>query len=679
MAAYSALLSPFKLAHLQLKNRVFSAAHAPGYLEAGVPGLRYQLYHEEKAKGGLALTMIGGSANVARDSGSIFGQIYLGDDAIIPHFAAFAHRIHQHDCAIMCQITHMGRRTTWNTGDWLPTIGPSVLRDPGHHSVPRAMSVRDIRRLTAAFADAAERCRKGGLDGCEFYAGVHLLGQFLSPISNRRTDAYGGSLENRMRFLTEVLDAARRKTGPGFIVGLRHITDESNEDGFSAEEGVEIARRLGQTGLVDFINVNGKWGGDSPGLALAVPGMAYKFAPYIELAHRVKDAAGVPVLQSARLPDPATANHAIASGYLDMVGMTRPHMADPHIVRKLQSDEEHRIRPCVGAGYCMDRVTSGYDAFCTHNAATGRERRLSHVIARGETRKKIVVVGGGPAGMEAARVTALRGHHVVLFEAGARLGGQILLAAKASWRKDMIGIADWLASEVDHLGVTVHLNRLAEADDVLAEAPDIVLIATGGVPALQLPHGGADFAITPWDLLSGQVAPSERILVYDEAGGHAAVSLVDWLAAQGKRIEFVTRDRHVARAAGVQNFPVYLHNLYQRGVTLTPDLRLMSIEKSGNRLLAGFRNEFSRERAEREADQIVIDQGTVPADELFEALVARSGNSGEVDLEALTQTAPQPAGSNSAGAFQLYRVGDALASRDIHAAIHDSLRLCSAI
>jgi hypothetical protein len=419
VAAYSALLSPFKLARLQLKNRVFSAAHAPGYLEGGVPGPRYQLYHEEKARGGLALTFVGGSANVARDSGSIYGQIYLGDDAIVPHFTELARRIHRHDCAVMCQITHMGRRTTWNSGDWLPTISASVLRDPAHHSVPRAMSAGDIRRLVAAFADGAERCRKGGLDGCELLVGVHVLGQFLSPISNRRTDAYGGSLDNRMRFLTEALDAVRSRTGPGFVVGVRHITDESNEEGFSAEEGVEIARRLAAAGLVDFINVNGKWGGDSPGVALTFPGMAFKFAPYIELARRVKEAAGVPVLHSSRLPDPATANHAIAAGYLDLVGMTRPHMADPHIVSKLQRGEEGRIRPCVGAGYCMDRVTAGYDALCTHNAATGRERLLSHTIARADHRKKIVVVGGGPAGMEAARVTALRGHHVVLFEAGA--------------------------------------------------------------------------------------------------------------------------------------------------------------------------------------------------------------------------------------------------------------------
>jgi hypothetical protein len=677
MSAHAALLSPFRLRSLVLKNRVFSAAHAPGYLEGGLPGERYQRYHEEKAKGGLALTMIGGSANVSRDSGSIYGQIFLGDDAIVPHFQAFARRIHAHDCAIMCQVTHMGRRTVWNGGDWLPTIAPSPLRDPAHHAVPREMSLADIRRTVAAFADAAFRCRQGGLDGVEIMGSVHLIGQFLSPITNRRIDAYGGSLDDRMRFLVEVLDAVRTRCGNGFIVGLRYIADETNEDGMDADEGVEIGRRLGQAGLVDFLNVNGAWGGDLPGVAIAIPGMAFPIGPYLALAARVRAAAGVPVLHSARIPDPATANHTIAAGLVDLVGMTRAHMADPHLVRKLMAGEEARIRPCVGAGYCMDRVTTGHDAFCTHNAATGRETRLSHTVAASPVRRKLVVVGGGPAGLEAARVGALRGHAVVLFEASPRLGGQILLAAKAGWRRDMLGIAAWLAAEVTRLGVDIRLNRFADEADVLAEGPDVVIIATGGVPAAALPEDGEKLATSPWELLSGEVAPAARVLVYDEAGGHSALSLADFLAGQGREVALVTRDRQAGSGLGAQNLPVYLRNLYRAGVTLTPDARLMGIARRGNALVASFRNEFSRASFTREADQVVVDQGTLPADALFHALLPRSANAGEIDLDALAAIRPQPAGTGAGP--MLFRVGDALACRDIHAAIHDSLRLCSAI
>lgn len=679
MGTYSALLSPFKIGHLTLKNRVFSAAHAPGYVEGGAPGLRYQLYHEEKAKGGLALTMFGGSANVARDSGSIFGQIYLGSDAVVPHFAAFADRIHKHDCALMCQISHMGRRTTWNSGEWLATIAPSPVRDPAHHSMPREMGAGDIRRIVAMFADAADRCRRGGLDGCEVLLGVHLLGQFLSPISNRRTDAYGGSLENRLRFTIEVLDAIRQRLGPRFIVGVRYVADETNEDGLSPADGVEIARQLARTGLVDFVNVNGKWGGDSDGLSKAIPGMAYPGAPFIELARRVKEASGLPVLQSARITDPATADHAIASGCMDMAGMTRPHMADPHIVAKLVRGEEDRIRPCVGAGYCIDRITAGYDALCAHNAATGRERRLSHAIDKAPAERRVVVVGGGPAGLEAARVSASRGHDVVLFEAGPRLGGQILLAAKASWRKDMIAIAGWLESEVGKLGVAVHLNRLATAQDVLALDPDVVVVATGGVPTVDLAGPGRELAVSTWDVLSGQVPPGERVLIYDDAGGHAAISLADAVAGEARAVELVSRERHAAKAVGIQNFPVYLRNLYRKGVRMTPDQRLMRIERKGNALVAHLRNEYSREETIREVDQVVVEQGTVPADEIFHTLLSGSRNLGEIDIEALAEIRAQPAQANPDGRYELYRVGDALAGRDLHAAILDSLRLCSSL
>lgn len=679
MSRYAHLLSPITLRGHTFRNRVLSTGHAPGYTENGKPGERYQAYHEEKAKGGIGLTIFGGSSNISRESGSIYGQIFVGSDEIIPCFRQFATRVQRHGAGIMCQITHMGRRTGWAGGDWLPTMGPSVVRDPAHHSVPYEMSARDIARVTRDFAMAAWRCREGGLDGCEVLASTHLLGQFLSPLSNKRSDAYGGALENRARFLLEVLEAVREKVGDEFICGVRFVADESNEGGTGAEDGIALATMIGAQGCVDFLNVNGAYGGTDHGLAEAFPGMAFKSAPYIELARRVREASGLAVFQAARLSDPATADWAIGAGMVDMAGLTRPHMADPHIVAKLSRGEEQRIRPCVGAGYCIDRIYGGRDALCAHNVSTGREASLPHVVAPAEIKKRVVVIGGGPAGMEAARIAALRGHAVTLHEAGPRLGGQILLAQRAGWRKSLIGIADWLASEIQALGVDVRLNSWVDGLDSVTGIPDVAIVATGGVPDTSLPEGGEDLVATTWGLLSGEVRPADDILLYDETGGHGALSTADWLASNGASVEVVTPDRQVGRGIGGQNLPVYLRNLYRATARLTPDHRLLSVRRDGNALIATLWNEFARERTERRAAQVVVDRCTQPADGPFQALKAGSMNLGEVDVEALVALMPQTLSANPNGRYALFRIGDAVAARDIHAAILDANRLVRAI
>lgn len=679
MGRYANLLSPITIRGRRFRNRVLSTGHAPGYAERGMPGERYQAYHEEKARGGIGLTIFGGSSNISRDSGSIYGQIYVGDDAIIPVFREFADRVKAHGAGIMCQITHMGRRTSWSGGDWLPTMAPSVLRDPAHHAVPYEMSVRDIARVTEAFADAAWRCREGGLDGCELLATTHLLGQFLSPLSNARDDGYGGSLENRARFLLDVLEVARDRVGDAFLLGVRFAADESNEGGMPVAEGIALARMLGAQGKADFLNVNGAYGGTEHGLAENFPGMAFPAAPYVELARRVREASGLPTFQAARLSDPATADWAIGAGMVDMAGLTRPQMADPHLAAKLIRGDEARIRPCVGAGYCIDRVYGGRDALCIHNVSTGREAVLPHEVPRAKAAKRVAVIGGGPAGMEAARVAALRGHCVVLFEAGPRLGGQVLLAARAGWRRGMIGIADWLAAEVEALGVTVHLNSFVEGPEVLEDEPDTVVVATGGIPDTALPEGGGELAVMTWDLLAGDAAAAETVMVYDETGSHGALATADWLAENGAAVTFVTPDHHAGRGIGGQNLPVYLRNLYRAGARVLPDHRLLGLRREGNETVAVLWNDYGRARGEERAAQIVIDRGTLPADGPYRALLPGSRNLGETDAEALVALSPQLGVANPAGQYSLFRVGDAVASRDIHAAMLEANRLCRAL
>ena len=673
---YPHLLEPFRLRHLTFKNRLMSTSHAPGYVEDRHPKLRYQLYHEEKAKGGLALTMFGGSSNIAPDSPSAFGQIYIGDDSIIPVLQEFSERVHRHGCAIMCQITHMGHRTLWNVEDWLPPLAPSVVREHAHRSFPKEMDRNDIRRVVRAFGDATVRCKEGGLDGTELLAHGHLINQFWSPLVNRRTDEYGGSLENRARFGLEVLEEVRRRVGDDFLVGIRMMGDEMKEGGLTRDDCLALGKIYADSGMCDFLNVIAGQVGDERGLSKALPSMAGPRAPFVHIAARMKEETGIAVFHATRIADLATAEHCVREGLVDMVAMTRAHMADPHIVAKMMRGEEERIRPCVGAGYCIDRIYIGGDALCLHNPATGREKTMPHVIERGPgPRRKVVVVGAGPAGLEAARVSALRGHEVVVFEAAAKPGGQVVLAAKATWRKDLLDIVGWLQAEVEHLGVALHLNRYVEAEDVLAERPDIVVVATGGVPNLEWVEG-AEHVVSVWDVLGGQVEPGAEVLVFDDHGDHQAPSAADFLAARGSAVELVTPDRMSAHEIGATNFPVYLESFYSKGVRLTPDHRLRRVEREENRLRAVIRNEYSDMEEERQVDQVVVEHGTLPAAELFHDLAPKARNEGELDIAALIAGHPQEIASNADGKFMLFRVGDAVASRNIHAAIYDSLRLC---
>ena len=312
MTRYQALLQPFRLKHLQLRNRIMSTSHEPAYAEDGRPGLRYRLYHEEKAKGGIALTMIGGSAVVAPNSPPAFGNLHLFDERIVADLEALARAVHAHGAAVMCQITHLGRRTYWNRADWLPVLAPSVVREPAHRSFPKAMEEHDIRRVVRAYGAAARRCREGGLDGIEIEAYGHLLDAFWSPATNRRADDYGGSLENRMRFGLEVLDEIRAQVGSDYIVGIRMVVDEDMAGGLGREEGLEIARRLVATGMLDFVNVIRGHIDTDEGLAHVIPGMGTPAAPHLAFAGEVRAALGVPTFHAARISDIASANHAIA-------------------------------------------------------------------------------------------------------------------------------------------------------------------------------------------------------------------------------------------------------------------------------------------------------------------------------------------------------------------------------
>ena len=669
------LLQPLKLKHLVLKNRVMSTSHASGLEVDGFPQERYQRYHEEKAKGGIALTMFGGSSNVAPDSPNIFRQLNVGTDAIIPHLARFSERIHAHGAALMCQITHLGRRGEPYATNWLPTIAPSPIRETLHRSFPKEMDDHDIRRVASAYGAAALRCKEGGLDGIEVLAGGHLIGQFLSPKTNRRTDAFGGSRENRCRFGLMVFDEIRRRVGDDFLVGFRFVVDEGDDSGLNFEECVAIAGIFERSGAVDFFNaIYGRMDTEASLALHNMPGMASPIAPWLQRVGEFKRAMTLPVFHAARISDIATARHAIREGLLDMVAMTRAHIADPHIVAKLAAGLEHTIRPCVGATHCQ----SQYRPSCLHNPSSGRETTLGHGVALAEgPARKVVVVGGGPAGLEAARVCAERGHAVVLFEAADRLGGQVLIAARASWRRDLVGIVDWRAQELRRLGVEVRLNALVEEADVLAEHPDLVILATGGTPDIDwIP--GAEHCTSIWDALTGHARLGAEIIVYDGTGRHPAPQVAELAAAEGRQVSIVSIDVQLAQELTYAERAIWKKRIYELGLPALFDHQIERVERRGNRIAATFRNLLTGATIERAADQIIVEHGTIPADGLYHELRSRAANDGVTDLDALLAMQPQPRDARHDGGFELHRIGDAVASRNIHAAVLDAFRLCAA-
>ncbi|ODN69408.1 NADH:flavin oxidoreductase [Methylobrevis pamukkalensis] len=674
IANADALLKPLTIKGLTIRNRVMSTSHAPGYGKDGKPQERYQLYHAEKAKGGIGLTMFGGSSSVALDSPAApWNQISVADDSVIPYFQQFAERVHEHGAKLMIQLTHMGRRTKWDTENWFPTVSASAMREPASRTVPKALEKAEIRRIVRDFAAAARRCKEGGLDGFEISAAHgHLVDQFWSPSSNIRTDEYGGSLENRMRFGIEVLTAMREAVGDDYVMGMRMSGDEMLAGGLSHEDCVAIASEYARRGLVDFLNVIGGQARDHIAHAISLPNMSFPVAPFLSLASAIKREVDVAVFHAQRVTDLATGARAVAEGHVDMIAMTRAHIADPHLVKKLSEGRADDIRQCVGAGYCIDRIYVGGDALCIQNAATGREATMPHVIAKAERRRKIVVVGAGPGGLEAARVAAERGHAVVLFEKDKLVGGQVNIAAKATWREALSGIPRWLHGQVVKQGVDLRLGVAATPEMVLAERPDVVILATGG-RASKGHARGADRIATTAEVLAGDVEPTGTVLVYDEIGGHNAASTAEVLAKRGCLVEVATHDRMVAEEVGTTNQPIHMRELYKLGVVMTPNMELMEVYPEGNRLVAVLRNTMTDAEEERLVDRVVADYGTLPVDTLYRGLAEGSVNEGLTDQAAIVAGRPQP--WEDGKGYQLHRIGDALTGRNIHAALYDALRL----
>jgi 2,4-dienoyl-CoA reductase-like NADH-dependent reductase (Old Yellow Enzyme family)/thioredoxin reductase len=629
------LLQPYRLKHLTLRNRIMTTAHEPAYPEEGMPKARYRAYHVERAKGGIALTMTAGSAAVSRDSPPVFNNLLVYKDEVVPWMKDLADAVHEQGAAIMIQLTHLGRRTRWDKNFWLPVVSPSLHKEAAHRAFPKRLETWDIERIVKDYADAAERMQAAGLDGIELQAYGHLMDQFWSPLTNTLEEPYGGSFDNRLRFSFDVLKAIRARVGSEYLVGVRCVADEVIEGGLTKADGIEISRRLKDSGMIDFLNIVRGHIDTDAGLTDLIPIQGMASAPHLDFTGEIRAATRFPIFHAAKIEDVATARHAIASGKVDMIGMTRAHMTDPHIVRKIIAGQEDDIRPCVGANYCLDRIYQGGAAYCIHNPATGRELAQAHEILPAAVKRKLVIIGAGPAGLEAARVGALRGHEVVVLEAAAQPGGQLRLTARSPRRQAMLGIIDWRMQQCLKAGVEFRFETLAEESDVLALAPDVVLIATGGSPHTDVLEEGKS----------------------------------------GAKLEIMTPDRAFAPEVMAMNLVPYMRSLQKLDVTFTVTYRLLSVRREGGRLHAIVGSDYGGVRRERLVDQVVINHGTVPNEDLYFALKPLSRNEGRIDHERLLAGVAQASFANPKASFEIYRLGDAVSARNTHAAIYDALRL----
>jgi len=651
---FHSLFTPVRLGHLTLKNRIYSSAHAEAMAESGRPTERLRRYHEAKARGGCALTIFGGSSSVHPSSpAAAWKQIANHDDAIIPAYRALADAVHRHECLVFTQLTHLGRRAQSDPDSDNVLLAPSQIPERVHREVPHELEAGQIAELVRAFGEAARRCRDGGLDGIEIsMAHNHLIDQFWSPLFNERSDEYGGSLDNRLRFGLEVLTEIRQQVGGDFVVGARISGDERTPGGLTARDMAAIARRLAESGLVDFLSIIGGGAHTYALQAAVVPNMSFATGVFVPLAALIKEAVpGMPILHASRIVDPRHADRIVAEGQVDVVGMTRALIADPDLPRKAREGRLDDIRTCVGANEgCIDRIYQGKPVTCVQNPATGREAELGDVRLAA-TAKKIVIVGGGVAGLEASRMAALRGHRVLLLEKSTELGGQVLLAARAPARAEYAGIVRFLVSQIRKLGVEVRLGAEATPELVLAEDPDAVVVATGSHSFIPpVPGRDGKHVVTDREVLAGEATLGASVVVVDDVHTEQALSTAELLLDQGRRVEVISPLFHVGQDIGITSIAPLYARLYTKGVVLTPGSELRAVE--GSTVIV--RNVYSGvERRIEGVDTVVLAAGSRSTDALYRAL------KGQV-----------PA---------LYAAGDCVAPRGVHQAILDGTRAARAI
>ncbi len=641
MPTFQFLFTPLQIGNVTVRNRIASLPHTTLLSTDHLIGDRHIAYYEERAKGGAGLIIVE-TLIVHPTSQPLMNEAFAFDERQVPRYRQLTAAVHQHGAKIFAQLAHGGRQLIDGSISRLPLLGVSPIPLSPASEVPHEMEEEEIAELIEAFARCAGYLREGGFDGVELHSSHgYLIQQFFSPLSNARTDRWGGSLENRMRFAFEVIAAVRRAVGRDFVVGMRLAADEFVPGGLTTEDTQEIARRLAATGELDYLSVSAGMG-QTPFLITC--DMNFPPASQAYLAGLIKQAVGsLPVFASQRINDPLLAERILAEGQADMVGMTRALICDPELPRKAKAGQLEDIRACIACNQnCIGRVMQSKPIGCIQNAAVGREREWGiGTLVPAPRRKRVVVAGGGPAGMECARILAERGHAVVLYEKEAELGGQIHVITRVPSRHEFGGIVRYLSRQVEKLGVDVRLNTAATADEILREKPDAVVVATGSVPQRPpIPGADAPHVCDVSDLLLGRASPGKRAVVIDGESFYRALIAADFLLQQGCEVEVLSPVFFVGMNVTMPSLIITYMNLCSAGAVLTP---LHMVSRIEDRAVHAY-HVFSG------ADRVLPDVDTVVL-----AYPGRAENSLYRELKGRVP--------------ELYSIGDCVAPRKVDMAI----------
>lgn len=663
MTDFPTLSSPFAIGGVVFRNRIVVPPHGTLHSAKGMVSERNLAYYEERARGGAGAVVVSGWTIAPGIHVTGRGADLLTDPRVIPGFRRLTDLLHRHDTVAGLQL-HWSGRQSYGASPRRPLLSPSAIRDPLGKEIPKSMEAEDIDALVEDFALAAEHAAESGFDLVEIMAGQgYGLNQFLSPHVNRRHDDYGGSLENRARLLHEVVDTVRRVVGGRMLVGVRHQGDDLVEGGFRLSESIEVAQLLATTG-VDYLNITGSTTDNN---ASWIGDMDAPPAQFVPLASAIRRDCGLPIAVTGQIASAEVAEEILESGHADLIGMNRALIADPHLPRKIIEGRLDDVRPCLLAGQgCVERVNSHAPMGCTVNVRAGNEMEIPEPSAiEVAAPRRVVVVGGGPAGMEAALGAAARGHDVTLLEEQPGLGGQLGLAAKVRSRQRFGLFLGFQQHQLDKLGVDVRLGKRATAADVMALEPDAVVVATGSSPdrtgysssfpsTPSMRGSELDHVTVAADVLGGTCDVGDRILVAEDDPHVQATTVADFLSEEDRAVTIVTNRPHVGISTGERNL-LFLHErLARRGVELIANTWIEEITKSA---VIGF-NVFSRRPVDLgRFDTVVLATGNVADDALWRQLRDEAG-------------------------LELWRVGDCLAPRMLDNAVWEGAQagreVCSA-